>query len=325
MRITDLLGPRRILLGTQAAGKQEALQALLDALAADGCLKDKETFRQEVFAREENGGTAVGGGVAIPHAKSRGVARPALAAMTLAEGIDWQAPDGAPVRLVFVIAAPADAANLHVEVLAGLARCLMQPECSRELIAAADPQAFMQTLDRWGEEKPAEDSGGGPYEVLAVTACPLGVAHTFMAAEALERSAAEMGIRIKVETNGADGPQNVLTEQEIDQARCIIVAANRTVESERFIGHPVLFVPVAEAVRQPERLLRRALTADLPPMAAPLDPPNEQPVPAPKLAASTTCCPSSRAAASWWRSAIFWTAATSGTSPSAAARRCPGF
>ena len=284
MRITDLLGPRRILLGTQAAGKQEALQALLDALAADGCLKDKETFRQEVFAREEKGGTAVGGGVAIPHAKSRGVARPALAAMTLAEGIDWQAPDGAPVRLVFVIAAPADAANLHVEVLAGLARCLMQPECSRELIAAADPQVFMQTLDRWGEEKPAEDSGGGPYEVLAVTACPLGVAHTFMAAEALERSAAEMGIRIKVETNGADGPQNVLTEQEIDQARCIIVAANRTVESERFIGHPVLFVPVAEAVRQPERLLRRALTADLPPMAAPLDPPNEQPVPAPKLA-----------------------------------------
>ena len=171
MRITDLLGPRRILLGTQAAGKQEALQALLDALAADGCLKDKETFRQEVFAREEKGGTAVGGGVAIPHAKSRGVARPALAAMTLAEGIDWQAPDGAPVRLVFVIAAPADAANLHVEVLAGLARCLMQPECSRELIAAADPQVFMQTLDRWGEEKPAEDSGGGPYEVLAVTAC----------------------------------------------------------------------------------------------------------------------------------------------------------
>lgn len=153
MRITDLLGPRRILLGTQAAGKQEALQALLDALAADGCLKDKETFRQEVFAREEKGGTAVGGGVAIPHAKSRGVARPALAAMTLAEGIDWQAPDGAPVRLVFVIAAPADAANLHVEVLAGLARCLMQPECSRELIAAADPQTFMQTLDRWGEEK----------------------------------------------------------------------------------------------------------------------------------------------------------------------------
>ena len=284
MRITDLLGPRRILLGTQAADKQEALQALLDALAADGCLKDKETFRQEVFAREEKGGTAVGGGVAIPHAKSRGVARPALAAMTLAEGIDWQAPDGAPVRLVFVIAAPADAANLHVEVLAGLARCLMQPECSRELIAAADPQVFMQTLDRWGEEKPAEDSGGGPYEVLAVTACPLGVAHTFMAAEALERSAAEMGIRIKVETNGADGPQNVLTEQEIDQARCIIVAANRTVESERFIGHPVLFVPVAEAVRQPERLLRRALTADLPPMAAPLDQPNEQPVPAPKLA-----------------------------------------
>ena len=274
MRITDLLGPRRILLGTQAAGKQEALQALLDALAADGCLKDKETFRQEVFAREEKGGTAVGGGLAIPHAKSRGVARPALAAMTLAEGIDWQAPDGAPVRLVFVIAAPADARPTCMW------RCW--PGCG----ALPDAAGMQPGAHRRG--RPAGVScrrwTAGARKSLPKTAAaarmrcwpsrPARWASPTPSWRPKRSSAAppKWASASRLETNGADGPQNVLTEQEIDQARCIIVAANRTVESERFIGHPVLFVPVAEAVRQPERLLRRALTADLPADGRPAGP-----------------------------------------------------
>ena len=272
MRITDLLGPRRILLHAQAKTKQEVLAALFQALGADGCLKDTETFRQDVLRREDQGGTAVGGAVAIPHAKSRGVSRPSLAAMTLEQGVDWGAPDGQPVRLVFLIAAPADAADLHVQVLAGLARGLMEPGFCADLLNAPDPAAFLAVLDRENAEKQGPAADGGSYELLAVTACPMGVAHTFMAAEALERTAAEMGVRIKVETNGADGPKNVLTPAEIGAARCIIVAADRSVQTERFTGHTVLFVPVAEAVRQPERLLRRALTADIPPMAAPLEP-----------------------------------------------------
>ena len=283
MRITDLLGPRRILLHAQAKTKQDVLEALLRALEADGCLKEPETFRQDVYHREEEGGTAVGGGVAIPHAKSRGVARPSLAAMTLDEGVDWGAPDGQPVRLLFLIAAPSDAADLHVQVLAGLARHLMEPHFCENLLAAPDAGAFLALLDQNEEEKRSQP-GTGPYELLAVTACPMGVAHTFMAAEALERSASEMGVRLKVETDGADGPKNVLTPAEIEAARCIIVAADRSVETERFIGRSVLFVPVAEAVRQPERLLRRALTADIPPMAAPLEPSGilpEAPQPAP--------------------------------------------
>lgn len=283
MRITDLLGPRRILLHAQAKTKQDVLEALLRALEADGCLKEPETFRQDVYHREEEGGTAVGGGVAIPHAKSRGVARPSLAAMTLDEGVDWGAPDGQPVRLFFLIAAPSDAADLHVQVLAGLARHLMEPHFCENLLAAPDTGAFLALLDQNEEEKHGQP-GTGPYELLAVTACPMGVAHTFMAAEALERSASEMGVRLKVETDGADGPKNVLTPAEIEAARCIIVAADRSVETERFIGRSVLFVPVAEAVRQPERLLRRALTADIPPMAAPLEPSGilpEAPQPAP--------------------------------------------
>lgn len=271
MRITDLLGPRRILLHAQARTKQDVLEALLQTLVADGCLKDPETFRQDVCHREKEGGTAVGGAVGIPHAKSRGVARPALAAMTLDEGVDWDVPDGRPVRLIFLIAAPADAADLHVQVLAGLARHLMEPSFCEELLAAPDPDAFLTLLDKNETEKHPQP-GSGPFELLAVTACPMGVAHTFMAAEALERSAAEMGVRLKVETDGADGPRNVLTPAEIAAARCIIVAADRSVETERFTGRSVLFVPVAEAVRQPERLLRRALTADIPPMAAPLEP-----------------------------------------------------
>lgn len=268
MRITELLDPQRIVLGAKAADKAAAIHTMTGLLSAGNCLRDPVQYEQDVLAREAQGSTGVGGGVAIPHAKSAGVRRPALAAMTLSEDLEYGSLDGAPVRLLFQIAVPDTDANLHVAVLADLARLLMDEDFCTQLLDAKTPEEFLSVISR--RETPAAPDAEpaareqGPRSVLAVTACPMGVAHTFMAAEALERQAAAMGISIKVETNGADGPRNVLTAEEIDAADCIVVAADRTVDLNRFAGKPVLIVPVAEALRQPEALLQRATSGGVP-------------------------------------------------------------
>lgn len=268
MRITELLDPQRIVLGAKAADKAAAIHTMTGLLSAGDCLRDPVQYEQDVLAREAQGSTGVGGGVAIPHAKSAGVRRPALAAMTLSEDLEYGSLDGAPVRLLFQIAVPDTDANLHVAVLADLARLLMDEDFCTQLLDAKTPEEFLSVISR--RETPAAPDAEpaareqGPRSVLAVTACPMGVAHTFMAAEALERQAAAMGISIKVETNGADGPRNVLTAEEIDAADCIVVAADRTVDLNRFAGKPVLIVPVAEALRQPEALLQRATSGGVP-------------------------------------------------------------
>lgn len=268
MRITELLDPQRIVLGAKAADKAAAIHTMTGLLSAGNCLRDPAQYEQDVLAREAQGSTGVGGGVAIPHAKSAGVRRPALAAMTLSEDLEYGSLDGAPVRLLFQIAVPDTDANLHVAVLADLARLLMDEDFCTQLLDAKTPEEFLSVISR--RETPAAPDAEpaareqGPRSVLAVTACPMGVAHTFMAAEALERQAAAMGISIKVETNGADGPRNVLTAEEIDAADCIVVAADRTVDLNRFAGKPVLIVPVAEALRQPEALLQRATSGGVP-------------------------------------------------------------
>lgn len=268
MRITELLSPQRIVLGAKAADKAAAIHTMTGLLSAGDCLRDPVQYEQDVLAREAQGSTGVGGGVAIPHAKSAGVRCPALAAMTLCEDLEYGSLDGAPVRLLFQIAVPDTDANLHVAVLADLARLLMDEDFCTQLLDAKTPEEFLSVISR--RETPAAPDAEpaareqGPRSVLAVTACPMGVAHTFMAAEALERQAAAMGISIKVETNGADGPRNVLTAEEIDAADCIVVAADRTVDLNRFAGKPVLIVPVAEALRQPEALLQRATSGGVP-------------------------------------------------------------
>lgn len=268
MRITELLDPQRIVLGAKAADKAAAIHTMTGLLSAGDCLRDPAQYEQDVLAREAQGSTGVGGGVAIPHAKSAGVRCPALAAMTLCEDLEYGSLDGAPVRLLFQIAVPDTDANLHVAVLADLARLLMDEDFCTQLLDAKTPEEFLSVISR--RETPAAPDAEpaareqGPRSVLAVTACPMGVAHTFMAAEALERQAAAMGISIKVETNGADGPRNVLTAEEIDAADCIVVAADRTVDLNRFAGKPVLIVPVAEALRQPEALLQRATSGGVP-------------------------------------------------------------
>lgn len=271
MRITELLDPQRILLGAKVADKAAAIHTMTGLLSDGDCLRDPAQYEQDVLAREAQGSTGVGGGVAIPHAKSAGVRRPALAAMTLCEDLEYGSLDGAPVRLLFQIAVPDTDANLHVAVLADLARLLMDEDFCTQLLDAKTPEEFLQVIVQ--RETPAAAEAAppakesGPRSVLAVTACPMGVAHTFMAAEALERQAAAMGISIKVETNGADGPRNVLTAAEIDAADCIVVAADRTVDLNRFAGKPVLIVPVAEALRQPEALLQRATSGGVPIMS----------------------------------------------------------
>lgn len=273
MRITELLSPQRIVLGAKVADKAAAIHTMTVLLNAGGCLCDAALYEQDVLERESQGSTGVGGGVAIPHAKSAGVTAPALAAMTLCEDLEYGSLDGAPVRLLFQIAVPDTDANLHVAVLADLARLLMEPDFCTQLLEAKTTEEFLQVIAA-REAPAAADSAppseqpeqSGPCTVLAVTACPMGVAHTFMAAQALERQAAAMGISLKVETNGADGPRNVLTPEEIEAAACIVVAADRTVDLNRFAGKPVLIVPVADALRNPEGLLQRAVSGGVPVM-----------------------------------------------------------
>ena len=275
MRISGMITPQRVLVRASAPDKTAVIRALVEALAADGqVLRDPEACLQDILDREASCSTAVGGAVAVPHAKSESVIRPAVAAMTLPEGVAWDAPDGAPVRLIFLLAVPKDAASLHVQLLADLARRLMHPDFIDSLLAAQTPEEFLDAMER-KDEPDAAFQGSAPEApppgplVLAVTACPMGVAHTYMAAEALEQAARELGVRIQVETNGADGTKNLLTPDQIAEAACIIVAADRTVETARFAGRPVLTVGVSEAVRHPQALLRRALAGDIPPMPVP--------------------------------------------------------
>ena len=275
MRISGMITPQRVLVRASAPDKAAVIRALVEALAADGqVLRDPEACLQDILDREASCSTAVGGAVAVPHAKSESVIRPAVAAMTLPEGVAWDAPDGAPVRLIFLLAVPKDAASLHVQLLADLARRLMHPDFIDSLLAAQTPEEFLDAMER-KDEPDAASQGSAPEApppgplVLAVTACPMGVAHTYMAAEALEQAARELGVRIQVETNGADGTKNLLTPDQIAEAACIIVAADRTVETARFAGRPVLTVGVSEAVRHPQALLRRALAGDIPPMPVP--------------------------------------------------------
>lgn len=267
MHITDLLCPEGILLGAAVPDKAAAIHAMAGLMAACGNLSDPEAYEQSVFAREAQGTTGVGGGIAIPHGKCAAVQAAGLVAMTLREDLDYQALDGKPVRLLFLIAAPENASDLHVQVLAQLAKLLMDHDFCGQLLSAATPQEFLGLIaarEGANAKKPPEAPAPAPYRLLAVTGCPTGIAHTYMAAEALQSAAKEMGLSLKVETDGAAGAQNKLTAQEIAEAECILIAADRAVETARFAGKPVLRVPVSEALRRPEALLRRALDGTAP-------------------------------------------------------------
>ncbi|MDU2068034.1 MAG: fructose-specific PTS transporter subunit EIIC [Veillonella sp.] len=299
MKITDLLKPQSILLNASPTNKADAIYTLGDLMDKGGNLSDKAEYLEAVFAREESGSTGLGDGIATPHAKSAGVKEAGLAAMVVPNGVDFEALDGQPSRLFFMIAAPEGAADTHVEVLSKLATMVIDPDFKNALIQSATVDRFLEliTAKEEGNFDPSvegyikkEDekapsitdaieakateaiekvvpkvSVDNPhYEVLAVTGCPTGIAHTYMAAESLERKAKEMGISLKVEKNGASGIKDALTAEEIEHAKCIIVASDRQVEMARFDGKPMIQTKVANGINKAEELLREAMSGTAP-------------------------------------------------------------
>ena len=316
MRITELLKQESIGLNEKAENKEQAIDKLVALMEAGGRLKDKAGYKAGILAREGLGSTAIGEGIAIPHAKVEAVAQPGLAAMVLPEGVDYEAFDGSLANLIFMIAAPAEGADVHLEALARLSTLLMNPGFKEALTAAKSKEEFLRVIDeaetaRFGtaeeESGPqggAAEEGNGPqggaaqtengpqtgnrpqtgapaaesrtgkkptaesaptgYRVLAVTACPTGIAHTYMAAENLENTAKKMGIALKAETDGSGGAQNVLTRSEIAGADAIIIAADKNVEMARFDGKPVIMVPVADGIHKAEELINRAVSGTVP-------------------------------------------------------------
>ncbi len=266
MRIVDLLKPEAIRLHQTLADKSEAIERLIDLHASVGNVRDKEVFRAEILKREELGSTAVGDGIAIPHAKSETVAAPGLAAMTVPNGVDYGAPDGKPSDILFMIAAPLDG-DLHLEVLSRLMTLLMDEGLRAKLKAAKTPEEFLTAIDDMERERfdePKAEAKQDGYRVLAVTACPTGIAHTYMAAEALEKAGKAMGYPLKAETNGSAGAKNVLTADEIAACDGIIVAADKSVEMSRFDGKPVLSVSVSDGINKPEELIEKIRSGSVP-------------------------------------------------------------
>ena len=277
MRITDLLKSESIMLGAQPKDKRDAIAILTGLMEKGGNLSDKAQYEKDVLAREASGTTGLGDGIATPHAKSAGVKAPGLSAMTVPAGMDFEAMDGNPSRLFFEIAAPATGADVHLEVLSKLATMIMDPDFKEALIAAQSKEEFLSLIDAKEdgtfeakkEAAPAQaDAAPAPAavtkKILAVTACPTGIAHTFMAAESLEQHAKKRGIPIKVETNGSGGAKNILTAAEIAEAACIIVAADKNVEMARFDGKPVIQTKVANGINKADALLDEALAGTAP-------------------------------------------------------------
>ena len=267
MRITDLLKKESISLNRELSSKSEAIDALIDLQEKAGNLNDKEEYKKGILAREEQGSTAIGNGIAIPHAKTSAVAHPGLSAITAPSGVDYNALDGKPSNLLFMIAAPEDG-DLHLEVLSRLMTMLMDETFRNELLSAKTADEFISVIDRKESEKypenpvPAAKKEG--YRILAVTACPTGIAHTYMAAEALEKAGEEMGIPLKAETNGSGGAKNVLTKEEIAAADGIIIAADKSVEMGRFDGKKLISVKVSDGIKKPKELIERVMSDSAP-------------------------------------------------------------
>ena len=284
MRITDLLDKRSISLDAVCASKSDALDQAVALMVKSGKINDEEAYRKQVYLREEESTTGIGEGIAIPHGKCDAVTKPGLAAMVVKDGVDYDSLDGEPAKLIFLIAAPDTEDNVHLEVLSRLSMLLMDPDFRTGLMEAENVDAFFKCIDeaerkRFPEEYETEEKSSentsdetqvmhtvpekSGYRVLAVTACPTGIAHTYMAAESLENKAKEMGITIKVETNGSGGAKNVLTAQEIEACDCIIIAADKDVKMARFDGKPVIMTKVANGISKAEELLNEATSGNV--------------------------------------------------------------
>lgn len=312
MRITELLKKDSVSLGVKVDSKDAAINYLVDLHARVGNITDKAVFKEGIVKREESGSTAIGEGIAIPHAKNKAVTKAGLAAMTVPEGVDYDSLDGQPTNLIFMIAAPEGGSDVHLEVLSRLSMLLIDEDFRKELLASKNVEEFLKVCDKYeaakfpeefakdeqsaddkatdgqntdaagsegtGKQKAdaagskgtgkqnteASDSSAPVYKVLAVTACPTGIAHTYMAAEALEKEGKKLGIPVKAETNGSGGAKNILTDEEIASCDGIIVAADKNVETARFDGKPVLFVKVADGIHKPAELIQKIESGEVP-------------------------------------------------------------
>ena len=265
MRITQLLTKYTILLSMNGKSKEEAIDNLVDVLVKANKIDSREDFKAAILKREEQSTTGVGDGIAIPHAKTKSVKDPAIVFGKSEGGIDYQSLDGQPAHLFFMIAAPEGANNTHLEALSRLSGILMRPEVREKLMAAKSENEVIDIINSFDEEDEEEtDVSESKNYVVAVTACPTGIAHTYMAADALKAKAAELGVDIKVETRGSSGAKNVLTEDDIKNAVGVIVAADTKVEMARFAGKPVIETAVANGIRKPQELIERALKKDAP-------------------------------------------------------------
>ncbi|MBY6810941.1 fructose-specific PTS transporter subunit EIIC [Clostridium botulinum] len=271
MRIVDLLKKQGIELNFNPSSKNECIEKLVNLMDKTGNLNNKEEYKKAIIAREAQSTTGIGEGIAIPHGKTNAVKKASLAAAVCKKGVDYDSLDGAPANLFFMIAVPDNSDNLHLEVLARLSTILMDEKFRETLINCEDKDQFLKLIDEKESEKFPEEvketkqkSSHGAYRVLAVTACPTGIAHTYMAAESLENKGKDLGVTIKVETNGSGGAKNVLTKKEIEEADCIIIAADKNVEMSRFNGKRVIKTKVANGIHKAEELINEAISGNAP-------------------------------------------------------------
>lgn len=276
MKIRDLLAAESINLNGTPAGKTEALNQCIDLMAKSGKIADVEKYRKGVFAREEEGTTGIGMGIAIPHCKSDAVTKAGLAAMVVKDGVDFESLDGTPAKIIFLIAAPNTEDNVHLQVLSKLSVMLMDEQFTNSLINAGSVDEFLNIIDsaeKAKDEKEADKEAKAKESVevkkddvfiVAVTACPTGIAHTYMAAEAIEKKAKELGYQVKVETRGSGGAKNVLTDDEIAKAAGVIVACDTNVPTDRFDGKKVIECQVSDGINKAEELIKRIAAGDAP-------------------------------------------------------------
>ncbi|WP_300409215.1 fructose-specific PTS transporter subunit EIIC [Lagierella sp.] len=275
MNITDLIKKDSILIGQSLKDKKDAIETAVKLMQNLGNLSNPQDFKDKVYAREAQGSTGVGEGVAIPHGKSSSVTKPGLSAITIPEGVDFESLDGEPVKLLFLIAAPESDSNVHLTILSRLATLLMDKNFIDSLVGAKSKEEFLAIIDRAEKERfkdeelevpPAttEEKPAGKKRLVAVTGCPTGIAHTYMAAEALEKKARELGYEIKVETRGSGGAKNVLTDEEIENADGVIVASDTNVPMDRFSGKKLVETQVSDGISKPEVLIDRVLAENAP-------------------------------------------------------------
>ena len=261
MKITDLLKKESIDLNVKASSKKEVIEKAVKLMEHNDNIKDKQKYLELVIKREEEGSTGVGEGIAIPHGKGDVISKPGLAAMVIPDGVDFNSLDGKPVKLLFLIAAPNSKDNLHLEVLSRLSALLMNEKFKNDLLNAKTKEEFLEIIDKADENKSMNESNNN-YELLGITACPTGIAHTYMAAESLEQMGKELGHPIKIETQGQSGTKNKLTDEEIKNAKAIIIAADVKVDLSRFDGKRILKTGVSEGIHKPKELIEKALNSE---------------------------------------------------------------